>query len=543
MPGQYIYTGLALLVILLLKHIYSRPSSRGRLPLPPGPPGAPLIGNVLQTPKDAPWIHYYDLSKKYGEVMHLNMAGQPVMILNSLRAAQDLLSRRGAQYSDRPHLVVAGDLVTRGLHILLRHYDARYRLHQRLQAPVVAPGAAAGYRPLMELESRQLLYNILTESDKDGGRGIDYGHWFERAICSNVYALVYGYRLKTGREESIVTAKYVQAQAVEIMQPGRYLVDAFPSLNHLPAPLAPWKAEAEALWRLEVNLHLDNLRRGRESPNWNIAKHLARSPEAVDMTPEELAFNVGTLADAALDTSSMTLNWLVVAWLAEGKNGWVARAQRDLDEVVGRERMPHFDDQPRLAYIWAVLHELLRWRPVIAGGIPHRYMGAADDEFRGYRIPAGSFVIANHWGIARDESVYGPNVESFVPERWMPNDEETDVKMNNGIKELYSTVFGYGRRVCVGQNVARQMLFMAIARLLWAFDVETAVDGDTGEKIEIDPLAVTPGLSIKPRPFNAIFRPRGPWVRDLVEKEGYTHSADIGDILDQIALEKMTKAE
>lgn len=187
MASQYIYTGLALLLVLLLRHIYSRPSARGRLPLPPGPPGAPPIGNVLQTPKEAPWIHYFDLSKQYGEVMHLNMAGQPVMILNSLQAAQDLLSRRGAQYSDRPHLVVAGDLVTRGLHILLRHYDARYRLHQRLQSPVVAPGAAVGYRPLMELESRQLLYDILTESDKGGGRGIDYGHWFERAICSNVY--------------------------------------------------------------------------------------------------------------------------------------------------------------------------------------------------------------------------------------------------------------------------------------------------------------------------------------------------------------------
>ncbi|ETS76286.1 hypothetical protein PFICI_11673 [Pestalotiopsis fici W106-1] len=539
MTSQYIYAGLAVFVLLLV--IRSRRPSRSSLPLPPGPPGVPLIGNVLQTPKETPWVHYYEWSKKYGPVMYLNMAGQPLIIINSLKAAQDLLSRRGAHYSDRPHLVVAGDLVTKGLHILLRHYDARYRLHQRLHSPVVTPGAAINYRPLMELESRQLIHDILTNSDKDGSKGIDWGHWFERAMCSTVYALVYGYRLKTGHEESITTAKYVQAQAVKIMQPGRYLVDAFPSLNHLPGPLAPWKAEAEALWQLEVNLHLENLRRGRESPAWNIATHLSQSAEAVDMAPEELAFNVGTLADAALDTSSMTLNWLVVAWLAEGAAA-AGTAKRVLDDVVGRDRMPQFDDQPRLAYIMAVVHELMRWRPTIAGGIPHRYTGAADDDFCGHRIPAGAFVIANHWGIARDESVYGPNVESFVPERWLPDaDEEVDVKTNNGVKELYSTVFGYGRRVCVGQHVARQILFMTVARVLWAFDVESAVDGETGEQIVIDPLAVTPGLSIKPRPFNAIFRPRGSWVRSLIEKEGNTHSADIDAILDQIAVERSGK--
>lgn len=188
MASQYIYAGLAVFIlVLLIRSRRSSSRSSSSLPLPPGPPGAPLIGNILQTPKETPWVHYYEWSKKYGPVMYLNMAGQPLIIINSLKAAQDLLSRRGAHYSDRPHLVVAGDLVTKGLHILLRHYDARYRLHQRLHSPVVTPGAAINYRPLMELESRQLIRDILTNSDEGSSKGIDWGHWFERAMCSTVY--------------------------------------------------------------------------------------------------------------------------------------------------------------------------------------------------------------------------------------------------------------------------------------------------------------------------------------------------------------------
>lgn len=40
------------------------------------------------------------------------------------------------------------------------------------------------------------------------------------------------------------------------------------------------------------------------------------------------------------------------------------KAQRDIDEVVGRERPPTFDDMPRLPYIRAIVKETLRWRPI-----------------------------------------------------------------------------------------------------------------------------------------------------------------------------------
>jgi cytochrome P450 len=286
--------------------------------------------------------------------MHLSMGGQPLVILSTHQAAHDLLSKRSARYSDRPRMVMAGELVTKGMHMLLRPYDERYRLHQRMEAPLLNLRSASAYRPLQDIESRQLLFDVLHEYYGEvGARGVDFHHHFERAMASFIYCVNYGYRLKTGYEQELMDGKRVQAEFARTGQVGAYLVDSFPSLNYLPRALAPWKKEAEELYELERQLHVGNLEKGLSNPGWNFSKHMKRSPEAVTMSKEELAFDLGILADAGLDTSTVALDWFIVAWITSGSR-WVAKAQRLLDEVVGRGRLPTFEDRPKLAYIDAI---------------------------------------------------------------------------------------------------------------------------------------------------------------------------------------------
>lgn len=53
-------------VVTILLWIVKSLAARSRAKLPPGPLGAPLIGNTFQIPSHAPWVYYTDLSKKYG---------------------------------------------------------------------------------------------------------------------------------------------------------------------------------------------------------------------------------------------------------------------------------------------------------------------------------------------------------------------------------------------------------------------------------------------------------------------------------------------
>ncbi|KAH6884509.1 cytochrome P450 [Thelonectria olida] len=536
LDSKYLCFGLlGAFVLLFVNSLIKRPKE----PLPPGPRPAPLIGNLHQLPKTFQWLHLYNWSKEYGPVMYLSMGGQSLVVLSSHQAARDLLSRRSARYSDRPRMVMAAELVCKGMHLLFRQYDERYKLHQRMESPLLTVRSVATYRPLQDVESRQLLFDVLGDGDKHGEKGVDFHHHFERAMASTIYCLNYGYRLKTGYEKALQDAKAVQAAFARTAEVGAYIVDAFPSLNRLPRCLAPWKREADELYELERQLHVGNLDKGLSSRGWNFSKHMKDSPEAQEMGKEELAFDLGILSDAALDTSTVALDWFIVAWVTSGSE-FVAKAQQLLDEVVGRDRLPTFEDRPKLAYIDAIACETLRWHPVAPGGVPH--FTKTQDNYKGYHIPANSVILPNHFAITRDESVFGENTDAFRPERWLAEDvQDKEQHIDPGgwnktaLKDLPLTAFGFGRRICAGRVIARNQLFIQMARMLWAFDVEAGVVNEsTGERHKVHHMDCTEGLVALPKPFRAVMRPRGQWVRDVITKSGTTHGLDHSEILDGV---------
>lgn len=69
-------------------------------------------------------------------------------------------------------------------------------------------------------------------------------------------------------------------------------------------------------------------------------------------------------------------------------------------------------------------------------------------------------------------------------------------------------MFGAGRRLCQGMHIADRSLFLAMSRLLWAFDFRRAVDESTGREIVPDMGDLTEGIFVLPRPFQARITPR-----------------------------------
>ncbi len=135
-----------LIVIFLLGSIYlilRKIRKSTRYPLPPSPPMEPIIGHLRIVPSQNPEIYYQRLSKKYGEfflprifdtedlkkedsdILYFRQFRTPVIIVNSTTVAEELLSKRGANYSDRPRFVlfemqVFFDEIERGIFMLMR---------------------------------------------------------------------------------------------------------------------------------------------------------------------------------------------------------------------------------------------------------------------------------------------------------------------------------------------------------------------------------------------------------------------------------------
>ncbi|KAJ6555305.1 hypothetical protein DFH09DRAFT_570322, partial [Mycena vulgaris] len=100
--GGLLYPAIPVLVILLFLLGRRR---RNRDQLPPGPKGVLLLGNALQMPREREWLTYAKWSEKYGDLVYLSLLGQHFMIVDTYEVAHDLLNKRSAIYSTRPHLV------------------------------------------------------------------------------------------------------------------------------------------------------------------------------------------------------------------------------------------------------------------------------------------------------------------------------------------------------------------------------------------------------------------------------------------------------
>ncbi|KAL3488669.1 cytochrome P450 [Aspergillus germanicus] len=536
---------LAIAGLVLVVYFATRRKSQS-LPLPPGPKPLPLIGNIHQAPKSHGWRTYQQWSKKFGPIVHVNMLGQHVIILSSTEVAHEILATRGAAFSDRPRLFLANELALKGLNVLMMNYTPQFRQHQRLQASVLNTNPAASYLPLQTLESKQLLHDLANHASNPAGT--DVQKYFQRTIASIIHTLLYGFRITDPEDAMLHEVGRFNHEFSEFVQVGAHIVDMFPVLNNLPSFLAPWKDKAERHFQDKYALRRKNFGCALQRDTWNIAKHLGHSVEndRLDMPMDELAFELGTIIDAALDGTTDSLMWFVVACVTQDPDGtgFLAKAREEINTVVGKARMPSPEDRLKMPYVSAIVEEVLRWRPVGPEGVPH--LNKEETSYKGYSIPANSVIVPNAWTISREESVFGPDPDSFIPERWLV-DSDTDpdnknpqpsTKQKTLNKAMISSVagFGYGRRTCPGRHFARNIIWIVIAQLLWAFDIRPGVDEETGVRIPVDPLACTYGLVMRSLPFKVSFRVRGGWVREVLGCED-TYGEDLEGILERIGAE------
>jgi cytochrome P450 len=183
---------------------------------------------------------------------------------------------------------------------------------------------------------------------------------------------------------------------------------------------------------------------------------------------------------AGAETTSTTLTWWALAMIAHPE--FQKRAQAELDAVVGRSRTPTFSDAASLPYIQAIIKEVLRWRPPIPLGVPHNT--TEDDWYNGMFIPKGTMCLVNLWHCHRDPAFYGDDAANFNPERFLdghggivPGPAET--------RQEGHCTYGFGKRACIGKHVANDSLFITIATVLWAANLERMRD-ESGEEVPLD---------------------------------------------------------
>ncbi|KAH8178530.1 cytochrome p450 domain-containing protein [Sarocladium implicatum] len=464
LAGALVALGYLALIFPRLQQEWKLWSHRSQLP--PGP-------STIRTGIRKPWLWFQELNKEYGDVVYLQLGPTPTIILGSAQAAWDLLEKRGSIYSSRPRFIMGGELLSGGLRGLMAPYNAFWRRWRKLLHSGFMQRQSETYRPVQSLESKVLLNDLLRAPEQ-------FRMHLERYAASVIVTITYGRRVDDVRTDIVVQRN---AEAMERLTsvniPGKFAVERYPLLKHVPASLAPWKAAVLKQRDQDIRLYTQLMDEVREkvsrgaSPNC-FAKYLLEEQHNLGMTDLELAYTAGSPFGAGVETSAGSLASFFLACVKFGPQ-FIPRAQEELDRVVGKDRLPDFEDLPRLEFVQAIASETLRWRPVaVLGGTPHA--STADNVYKGMFIPKGSTIIAPLWSIHLNEADF-PEPHEFRPERFM---EERQYPGPWG-----HSAFGWGRRVCPGMHVGTSSVTLNIARVLWAFNVTPAKD-EKGRDIDVD---------------------------------------------------------
>ncbi|KAJ7453392.1 cytochrome P450 [Mycena latifolia] len=474
--------------------------NRSQLPLPPGPAKLPLVGNLLDVPANFQWERYMEWSKAYdSDIIHVDLLGQSLIVLSSLEATTALLEKRSSIYSDRPGVPMITDPELMGweFNVAFMKYGDTWRRNRRLMNETFNAKAVRQYRPMEMTASRALLQRLLDRPDAF------LDHFYQLA-GEVIMAVTYGINVLPSNDPYITVAHAVAESAAVAAMPGRFLVNFFPSLKYVPSwfPGAGFKRQAKE-WSKTVFANRDlafaETKRQMGSgiaPRSFTVEHLeGLRDEDAYYQEKDVKATASTMFAAGADTTVSSLGTFVLAMLANPDAQ--KRAQAEIDSITGGNHLPDFEDEESLPYVSALVKEVLRWKNVAPVGLPRRL--TTDNEYRGYRLPAGSIVMGNIWAILHDEVMY-PDPNAFKPERFL-----IDGKPNPAVRDP-DAAFGFGRRICPGRHLATSSVWITIASILATFDIQKAVD-DMGNVIE--PTGeYTSSVISTPVPFKCSITPR-----------------------------------
>lgn len=454
-----------------------------------------------------------DCKRRFGDLMYLNAFGQPIVVLQSLKAAFELLDKRANISSDRPRYIVAHEILCGGLFAAFMRYGDLWRRTRRAAHEGLTKLAIRHYYPILRKEATLLSSAILDN------QGLLEKH-FQRFSASAIMSILYDY--PTLENEDDQTLKQIHTFIGRLSKatvPGAYLVELLPWMMHIPESFAKWKREGREqfvehtdMFNALLNAVRGDISKGCERPSMSAS--LIKTSDRNGLSNQGMAWLIGTLYSAGAETTYNSLTWWALAMIAHPEIQ--KRAQAELDAVVGRARLPTFSDVPNLSYIQAIVKETLRWRPSLPFGIPHNT--TEDIWYDGVFIPKGTTCLANLWQCHHDPAFYGDDAAKFNPERFL----DANGRILSGPVETRDeghSTYGFGRRACVGKHLANDSLYITIATVLWAANLERVRD-QHGEEVTPDTETFfDAGMIVRPLPYQCGITPRFPEARSILAEE------------------------
>ncbi|KAF9066792.1 cytochrome P450 [Rhodocollybia butyracea] len=442
-----------------------------------------------------------------------------MLITNSSQVAIDLLGKRTRVYSDREESwttkLCGGERI-----ITFFQHSNKWRSHRKIFNEVFRRSTINRFYPAQYAKVLDLLHSLVATPE----------HIMQHTMAlsqSLMYVTLYG--LHINYDDPIARGA---AETVDIF--GRVFLGGFPTLERYPwlrfmpsfFPGCGFKQIANDLGKklddldiLPFERAVNNLKTGTGTSV--IAELVLRNEEKPAVIKIIKEMGTASLIAASDTTMSSISSFLLIITLHPDIQ---VKGQAEIDRVIGRDRLPTFEDRQSLPYVEAIYQEIMRISPPVPLGISH--VASEDDSYMGYHIPkgfspfslmlfdvklsmflSGCTVVPNIWAMNRDPNLYS-EPDKFIPERFLDSPSGPFKSVN----DIYA--YGFGRRVCPGRYIADTTVWLTIAYVLATLDLRKAKDNE-GNDIDI-PGDFTKTFFRHPMPYISSILPRDAQARDLI---------------------------
>lgn len=342
-----------------ITYLFRLNAEKGLLPLPPAPPGRPLIGNltdVLAATK-AGELHllFEKWARQYGDVYRVNLGLFDEYMINSDLAVKQVLDVPAGISANRPPWLVSRTHICNDWNVLLLDGDDPIWKHQRkvTWSNIGSIPRADAALPFLHFETLQFLHEVAHDvATQQSGPAL----W--SAMLRYTYSLfatqMFGLHVPRSTDPAI---EYIHETGLAQMLgtlPGYYMVEVLPFLDRLPMALKPWERRGRARFRRDLEWCVERLNRmknmkDRSAIRESLMCKMIEDDNNLGFTcEEEGAYLCLMLTLGGADTTVIS-TWSFLEAMLEFPHVQ-AKAQQQLDQVVG-DCIPTWEDYDQIPYV------------------------------------------------------------------------------------------------------------------------------------------------------------------------------------------------
>ncbi|XP_023253268.1 cytochrome P450 2K1-like [Seriola lalandi dorsalis] len=480
---------LGTIMILLLVYLVSTFSftSQEDKKEPPGPRPLPLLGNLLQMDLKRPYETLLKFSKKYGSVFTIYLGPKKVVVLAGYKTVKEALVNHAEEFGERAQMQIMND-VSQGHGVLWSNGESWKEMRRFALTNLRDYGMGKKACEDKICEESQQLTEVFK---KFKGKAFDMTQPINYAVSNIICSMVYGSRFEYDDPEFTSLVDRTNKYTLLVGSPSIQVYNLFPWIGR-------WISNKKKFCKLyEANkkMNLELVRRLKETLNPQMCRgfvdaflvrkqHLEKSEITNShFHNENLLMTVIQLFGAGTETTSTTIRWglLFMAKYPKIQD----QVQEELSRVIG-SRQVQVEDRKNLPFTDAVIHETQRLANISPMSLPHKT--SQDITFQGYFIKKGTTVYPLLTSVLYDESEW-EKPYSFYPAHFLDKDGKF-------VKRDAFLPFSAGRRICLGESLARMELFIFFTSLLQHFRF-TPPPGLSEDELD---LTAHMGLSLSPSP-------------------------------------------